>query len=145
MGASGRAVWGLYGLLPLLLIPAAAGAFTAFRVSDEGGMRVALLLAGNYLGEFVGELCLNAFFILSARAMWRSTLLPRWVAGFGLACGMLGLIAMWRNVAGVVAPVAALNNAVLPLWMIVFGLGLMKVGSGHGRAQIGGLAEPLGR
>jgi hypothetical protein len=192
MGPAGRAVWGLYGLLPLLLIPAAAGAFTAFRLSDEGGMRVALLLAvvaavsmmlgllrwpsiqwelarayvqsgpddrtvlaaifdglnrylGNFLGEFVGELCLNAFFILSARAMLRSGLLPRWVAGLGLACGTLGLIAMWRNITGVVAPVAALNNAVLPLWMIVFGVGLIMVGIGRGRAQIGGLAAPLGR
>jgi hypothetical protein len=192
MGSTGRAVWGLYGLLPLLLIPAAAGAFTAFRVSDEGGMRVALLLAvvaaismmlgllrwpsiqweiarayaasdpegravltaifdglnrylGNYLGEFVGELSLNTFFILSARAMFRSRILPRWVAWLGLASGTLGLIAMWRNVTDLVAPVAALNNAVLPLWMIVFGAGLLRVGSGHGRAQIGGLAEPLAR
>jgi uncharacterized protein DUF4386 len=192
MGPTGRAVWGLYGLLPLLLIPAAVGAFTALRASDEGEMRVALLLAvvaavsmmlgllrwpsiqwelarayeasgsdarvvlaaifdglnrylGNYLGEFVGELCLNAFFILSALAMFRGKILPRWVAGLGLACGTLGWIAMWRNVTDVVAPVAALNNAVLPLWMIVFGVGLLRVGSGHGRAQIGGLAEPRGR
>jgi hypothetical protein len=100
---------------------------------------------GNYLGEFVGELCLNAFFILSARAMLRSRLLPRWMAGLGLACGTLGLIAMWRNITDVVAPVAALNNAVLPLWMIVFGVGLIVVGNGRGRAQIGGLAAPLVR
>jgi hypothetical protein len=192
MGSTGRAVWGLYGLLPLLLIPAATGAFTAFRGSGEGGMRVALLLAvvaalsmmlgllrwpsiqweladayeaagpdgrtalaaifdglnrylGNYLGEFVGELCLNGFFILSARAMFQSKIVPRWMATLGLASGTLGLIAMWRNVTGVIAPVAALNNVVLPLWMIMFGVGLFRVGSGRGRAQIGGLAEPLGR
>jgi hypothetical protein len=54
-------------------------------------------------------------------------------------------IAMWRNITHVVAPVAALNNAVLPLWMIVFGVGLLTVGNGLGRAQIGGLAAPLGR
>ncbi len=83
---------------------------------------------GNYLGEFVGELCLNAFFLLSARAMWRGRILPRWVAGFGLASGSLGWIATSRNVTGVVAPVAALNNAVLPLWMIVFGVGLFLLG-----------------
>lgn len=45
MSATGRAVWGLYGLLPLLLIPAAVGAHTALRRSDEGGMRLALLPA----------------------------------------------------------------------------------------------------
>jgi hypothetical protein len=38
---------------------------------------------GNYLGEFVGELSLNAFFLLSARAMWRSGVVSRWVAGLG--------------------------------------------------------------
>jgi Domain of unknown function (DUF4386) len=175
MGATGRAVWSLYGLLPLLLIPAAVGASTALRDSDQGGMRMALLLAavaavsmmlgllrwpsiqwelarayaasgpesrtvlaaifdglnrylGNYLGEFVGELCLNAFFILSARAMWRGKILPRWVAVLGLSCGTLGWIAMWRNVTDLVAPVAALDNAVLPVWMIVFGVGLCVVG-----------------
>ena len=175
MGTTGRAVWALYGVLPLLLIPAAIGAHSALRSADEGGMRLALLSAtvaaltmmlgllrwpsiqwelarayavsgpdarivltavfdglnrylGNYLGEFVGELSLNAFFLLSARAMWRGRMLPRWVAGFGLASGALGWIAMWRNVTDVVAPVAALNNAVLPLWMIVFGVGLFLLG-----------------
>jgi hypothetical protein len=176
MGATGRAVWAFYGLLPLLLVPAAAGAYSALRESDEGGMRVAAAMAviaaltmmlgllrwptihwdlahayetsgvesrmliaaifdglnrylGTYLGEFVGELCLNAFFILSARAMWRSGIVPRWIAGFGLASGTLGLIAMWRNVSDVVAPAAALNNAMLPLWMLVFGLTLVIVGA----------------
>lgn len=182
MGPTGRAVWGLYGLLPLLLIPAANGAYAALRGSDEGGMRLALLLAvvaavsmmlgllrwpsiqwelarayatsgpdgrtmlaatfdglnrylGNYLGEFVGEFCLNGFFILSARAMWRGRILPRWVAGLGLASGTLGWISMWRNVTDVVAPVAALNNAVLPLWMIVFGVGLLAVDDGRLQAR----------
>ena len=37
-------------------------------------------------------------------------------AASGFACGMLGWIAMWRNVTDEVAPVAALNNVVLPLW-----------------------------
>jgi hypothetical protein len=174
MGSTGRAVWALYGLLPLLLVPAAAGAYTTLRGADEGGMRLALLFSviaamsmmlgllrwpsiqweiarayaesgpdartvlaatfdglnsflGNYLGEFVGELSLNAFFILSARAMWRGRIRPRWVAGLGLVCGMLGWIAMWRNVSDFVAPVAALNNVVLPLWMLVFGIGLLSV------------------
>lgn len=175
MGSTGRAVWAVYGLLPLLLLPAACGAYAALRRSDEGGMRLAVLLAvvavismmlgllrwpsiqwelarahaasaldgkavlaaafdglnrylGNYLGEFVGELCLNAFFLLSARALWRGRFLPRWVAGLGFVCGTLGWIAMWRNVTDVVAPVSAVNNAVLPLWMIVFGVGMLAAG-----------------
>ena len=171
MGHTGRAVWALYGLLPLLLIPAAIGAYAALRSQDESGMRLAVVFAtiaaltmmlgllrwpsiqwelatayasagpdnrtvlaavfdglnrylGTYLGEFVGELSLNAFFFLSARAMWRGNVKPRWIAGFGLASGVLGWITMWRNVTDAVAPIAALNNAVLPLWMIVFGVAL---------------------
>jgi hypothetical protein len=180
MGSAGRAVWGLYGLLPLLLIPAAVGARTAFRGADEDGMQMALLFAsvaalsmmlglqrwpsiqwelarayaasgpevrtalsavfdglnrylGNYLGEFVGELSLNTFFLLSARAMWRSGIAPRWIAGLGLTSSALGLIAMWRNVTSLVAPIAALNNAALPLWMIVFGVTLLAIGFGRAR------------
>jgi uncharacterized protein DUF4386 len=183
MGPAGRAVWALYGLLPLLIVPAAVGARAALRDSDEDGMRLAVLMAviaavsmmlgllrwpsiqwelaraytqagregqavlaalfdglnrylGNYLGEFVGELCLNAFFLLSARAMWRGRIGSRWIAALGLTAGTLGWIAMWRNVTGVVAPVAALNNAALPLWMIVFGVTLLAIG--HRRATMPG-------
>jgi hypothetical protein len=86
---------------------------------------------GNYLGEFVGELCLNGFFFLSARAMWRSRSVPQWIAALGLTAGTLGWIAMWRNATEVVSPVAALDNALLPLWMIVFGGTLLAIGNGR--------------
>jgi hypothetical protein len=35
---------------------------------------------------------------------------------------------MFRNVTGVVAPVAELNNYLLPLWMVGFGVALVKYG-----------------
>jgi len=174
MGAAGRAAWALYGLLPLLLIPAAVGAYAALRERQEGLMRTAVLLAlvasvtmmlgllrwpsvqwelalawagagedervvlaavfdglnrylGTYLGEFVGELCLNAFFILTGVAMWRGAGFARWVAPLGIAAGALGWIAMWRNVTDVVAPAAAFNNAVLPIWLLIFGVGLVRL------------------
>ena len=38
-----------------------------------------------------------------------------------MATGALGLVGMWRNVTPVVAPVADLNNYLLPLWMLVLG------------------------
>jgi hypothetical protein len=178
MGTPGRAVWAVYGLLPLLLIPAAVGAYATLRSSDEGGMQVAVVMAliaavtmmlgllrwpsiqwelarayqdagsegriaigalfnglnrylGTYLGEFVGELCLNAFFVLSGRAIWRGVALPRWMGALGVVSGLLGWIAMWRNVTDVVAPAAALNNAVLPIWMVIFGIGLLRVSPAH--------------
>jgi hypothetical protein len=33
---------------------------------------------------------------------------------------------MFRNFIGVVAPVATINNYLLPLWMIVFGIVLLR-------------------
>ena len=173
MGEAGRAVWGFYGLLPLLLVPAAAGARAALQEADDDGMGLAVLMAvvaavsmmlgllrwpsiqwelarayaesgadgrtlltavfdglnrylGNYVGEFVGEFSLNAFFLLSARAMWRGRTVSRWIAGLGFTAGALGWIAMWRNVTTAVAPVAALNNVVLPVWMIVFAVTLIR-------------------
>lgn len=35
--------------------------------------------------------------------------------------GAIGLVVMWRNVAWLVAPIADVNNAVLPVWLIVWG------------------------
>ena len=82
--------------------------------------------AGNYLGEFLGELSFSAFFVLSAWALLRSHRAPRWLAIAGLLTGVLGWIGMFRNVTTAVAPVAALNNYLLPLWMIAFGVVLIR-------------------
>jgi len=40
------------------------------------------------------------------------------VLAFGLVPGMLGCISMWRNASRLVAPIAALKNAVLPASMM---------------------------
>jgi hypothetical protein len=81
---------------------------------------------GNYLGEFLGELTFSAFFVLSAWALLRSGRAPRWLATLGLATGILGWIGMFRNLTTVVAPVASINNYLLPLWMIAFGVILLR-------------------
>ena len=52
--------------------------------------------------------------------------MPRWVSGFGMVAGVIGLVAMWRNVTGIVAPVADVNNAVFPVWLIVWGVALWR-------------------
>jgi drug/metabolite transporter (DMT)-like permease len=82
--------------------------------------------AGNYLGEFLGELSFSAFFVLSAWALLRSRRAPRWLAIVGLLTGILGWIGMFRNVTTMVAPVAAVNNYLLPVWMIAFGVVLIR-------------------
>lgn len=82
---------------------------------------------GNYIGEFLGELCFCIFFLLSASAMLKqSRSFPRWVAWFGLLAGAAGLVGMFRNVTNTVAPIAELNNYLLPLWMVIFGVALLR-------------------
>ena len=180
LGTTGRAVWGLYGLLPLLLIPAGLGAYSALREESPGLMRVAAALAlvsalamllgllrwpsihwslanayvgarsdaeraaiaavfdglnsllGNFIGEFVGELTLNLFFLLTALASWRARRLPRWSAVAGVVAALVGLVGMWRNVTPLVAGVAEIENSVLPLWMLVLGVLLVRAGRQHG-------------
>ena len=173
-GPTGRAVWALYGFLPLIWIPAGVGAFHALRRVREGSMRVAMLLAlvsavsmmlgllrwpsihwtlaqayvtgpeadrsaisatfaglnsflGNYVGEFLGELSFSVFFLLSGLAMLaRGSGFPRWIGYAGVVTAVAGMIGMFRNVSDVVDPIAAINNYLLPLWMIIFGVALVR-------------------
>jgi hypothetical protein len=173
-GSTGRAVWAIYGFLPLIWIPAGVGAFQALRDVREGSMRVAMLFAvvssismmmgllrwpsihwtlaqaytigtdadkaaisvvfaglnsflGNYVGEFLGELSFSIFFLLSGLAMLAPRArFPRWVGFLGILTAAAGMIGMFRNVTGVVAPIAAVNNYLLPLWMIIFGGALLR-------------------
>jgi hypothetical protein len=91
---------------------------------------------GQYLGEFLGELCLNAFFLLSALAALRSDRLPRWVAYGGAAAGVVGVVAAFRNVTALVAPVADVNTYLLPIWLLAFGVALVRARGPEGaRAQ----------
>jgi len=82
---------------------------------------------GNYIGEFLGELCVSVFFSLSAFAMLdRDSGFPRWVGWLGVLTGAAGLIGMFRNVTTGVASIAEVNNYLLPIWMIVFGVSLLR-------------------
>jgi hypothetical protein len=173
-GDTGRAVWAIYALLPLIWIPASVGAFHALRANSEGSMRMGMLFAtlssltmmaglmrwpsfhwelarswatadasarpmleavfnganrylGNYIGEYLGELAFSVFFLLAACAMLkRGSGFSRWIGWFGVITGVAGLIGMHRNVLSVVAPVAEVNNYLLPIWMIVFGVSLFR-------------------
>jgi hypothetical protein len=173
-GATGRAVWAIYGFLPLVWIPAGVAAFQALRGVREGSMRIAMLFAvvatvsmmlgllrwpsihwtlaeayqsageaersaisatfaglnsflGNYIGEFLGELAFSMFFLLSALAMLTTgSRFPRWGGYLGVLTAAAGLIGMFRNVTALVGPVAAVNNYLLPLWMIIFGVLLFR-------------------
>lgn len=85
------------------------------------------LYLGNYMGEFLGELCFSLFFLLSASAMLKQgSGFSRWIGWLGIATGAAGLIGMFRNITDAVAPIAEVNNYLLPVWMIVFGVSLLR-------------------
>jgi hypothetical protein len=174
LGPTGRAVWILYGLIPLLLVPTAIGIHAVGRHAAPLVARAALITAvlsavsmmagllrwpslhwqlalayadaspgareaiaatfaaansylGNFVGEFLGELFLNAFFLLAAIALSRAGSTPgRWLLVAGSSASLLGGLAMLRNATAWVEPIAALNNMVLPIWMLVLGVVLLR-------------------
>jgi hypothetical protein len=79
---------------------------------------------GNFIGEFLGELALNAFFLLTATGLLRA---KRRVAGWsGVAVAAIGLIAAFRNVTSSVSLIADANNYVLPLWLVALGILMIR-------------------
>jgi hypothetical protein len=170
-GSTMRAVWAIYALLPLLLLPGAVGSYLACP-SSRGRMTLALVVAsigalamclglmrwpsihwalasayaqsgaeaksslgavftglnlylGNYIGEFLGEACLAAFFLLAGLSMRDEARFPRWLAWCGVIFAWLFFVGAFRNAVPAVQPVADLNNALLPLWMLILGVALI--------------------
>jgi len=96
---------------------------------------------GNYIGEFLGELSFNLFFLLTSVAWLHAPRPPHWIGWLGVVTAVLGLAGMLRNVTGAVAPVAALNNYLLPVFMVILGVAFVRweatEGSAGGRSQAG--------
>jgi hypothetical protein len=85
---------------------------------------------GSYVGEFLGEMCVNAFFIIAGYSMTKSCQFPRWMGYLGIVVGCVQLVAMFRNVSNFAGKVQdAVNLTFLfPLWLIVLGIGLIRSG-----------------
>ncbi len=81
---------------------------------------------GNYIGEFLGELSFSAFFLLTSIAWLESPGSRKWIGWVGVGTAVLGLLGMFRNVTGAVAPIAAVNNYLLPAFMIILGVALVR-------------------
>lgn len=86
---------------------------------------------GNYLGEFLGELSFSAFFLLTSIVWLHSPGTASWIGWVGLATAAFGFAGMFRNVTDTVAPIAALNNYLLPAFMIILGIALVRWPMGH--------------
>jgi len=81
---------------------------------------------GNYIGEFLGELSFSLFFLLTSLVWLRAPRTSRWIGWVGIVTAVSGLVGMFRNVTAVVAPIAALNNYLLPAFMLILGIALVR-------------------
>jgi hypothetical protein len=81
---------------------------------------------GNYIGEFLGELSFSMFFLLTSLVWLASPHRHQWIGWAGVGTALLGVLGMFRNVTGAVAPIAALNNYLLPAFMVALGVALMR-------------------
>lgn len=86
-----------------------------------GGLNVYL---GNFIGEFLGEISLNAFFLLTATTLLRKG--RRYMGWAGLVAATIGFIAAFRNVTTDVSLIADINNYVLPIWLVVLGVLMLR-------------------
>jgi len=83
-----------------------------------GGLNLYL---GTYVGEFLGETCLAAFFVLTGFSMLDERRFPAWLGWFGIAFGLTFLIGAFRNAVPALQAVADINNTLLPAWMLLLG------------------------
>lgn len=81
------------------------------------------LMLGRAIGEFAGEMALNLGFVLAGVLEHRR---QPWLGRVAIAAGLLGMVGAWRVLTSVVQPVADLENAVLPLWLVLYGVVLLR-------------------
>lgn len=80
---------------------------------------------GNYIGEFLGETALAAFFLLAGASLLEEARFPKWLGWLEIVFALLFTIGAFRNVTSPVQLVADVNNALLPLSMIILGASLV--------------------
>jgi len=83
------------------------------------------LYLGNYIGEFLGETMLAGFFFLTGLSMLEEQR-RKWLGWAGMGFGTLFFIGAFRNVTGAVQVIADANNSLLPLWMIILGVSMIR-------------------
>jgi hypothetical protein len=84
------------------------------------------LYLGNYVGEFLGELCLGLFFLLSGLALRAESRFPAWLGIAGVTFALLFLAGALRNFAPQVQLIADANNYLLPLWLTILGVAVIR-------------------
>lgn len=88
---------------------------------------------GNYIGEFLGELCLSTFIIISGYTMLKSNIFKKWRSYFNIITGVVFLAGAFRNIPGIIGEtggfVSEVTNMTMwwSIWLIIFGFGLIKM------------------
>lgn len=98
---------------------------------------------GRVTGELIGEVAMSLWFLTTSVAVLRGAGPSRWVGYLGLVSTASMLLAALRNLTSVVAPIAQLNNSLLPIWLIVLGGALWgtKAPRAASASAPGGLSE----
>jgi len=84
------------------------------------------LYLGTYVGEFLGEVLFSMFIALSGYSFLKELRFPKWLGWFGVFFSISFLAGAFRNLVHAIQPVADINNALLPLWLIVIGVMLIR-------------------
>ena len=82
------------------------------------------LYLGNVVGEFIGELLLYSSFAAFGLALHRVG--SRWMARLAASTAFFGMIGMFRNITSIVQPASDVTNVLLPLFLIAFGVTLIR-------------------
>ncbi len=172
-GGQMRAIWAVYALLPLTLIPAAIGSYAYLRSKNNslalGGLIFATVSAlanmlglmrwpsihwvlaqsfvvataeqqatlnavfqglnvylGNYIGEFLGELTMNTWFLTIGLVLTKVGGKLKYFGYFTILTALLGYIGGFRNITSAVDMVSEINNYLLPIFLVAFGVVLIR-------------------
>lgn len=81
---------------------------------------------GNYIGEFLGELTMNTWFLTIGLILMNVNGKMKYFGYFALFTAILGFVGGFRNVTSAVSMVSEVNNLLLPLFLIALGVVLVR-------------------
>lgn len=81
---------------------------------------------GNYIGEFLGELTMNTWFLTTSLALLSEKVDIKYVGYLASVTAILGYIGGFSNVTSAVAIVSEVNNYLLPLFLVILGIILLR-------------------
>ena len=172
-GEKMRAIWAIYALLPMILIPAALGTYSYLKNKNNTLAMAGLIFAtiaaltnmlglmrwpsihwtlaqsfasstpeqqatintifrglniylGNYIGEFLGELTMNTWFLTLGLVLFTVKGKLKYFGYLAILTAILGYIGGFRNVTQLVSPIADINNYLLPIFLILLGIVLLR-------------------